>query len=124
MLPSAELVDMYVSDEVDRIFDRVRKEFKMRQKNFGVDTALISLPDKAPAAQPASATAGTGGSPASGTGKPAPEPASASAERKGLDPIWYWVAGGAVVAGAGLAAILLMQPDAPSDGKTYVISGN
>lgn len=119
MLPSAELVDMYVSDEVDRIFDRVRKEFKMRQGNFGVDTSLISLPDKAPASHPAAAAG-----PASDPAKPAPEPPNASAEKRRIDPIWYWFAGGAVVAGAGLAAILLMQPDEPSGGKTYVISGN
>jgi hypothetical protein len=118
MLPSAELVDMYVSDEVDRIFDRVRKEFKMRQKNFGVDTALISLPDKAPASPAAASAAGHAGD------QSKPEPANAAAEKRKVDPIWYWVAGGAVVAGAGLAAVLLMQPDAPSEGKTYVISGN
>ena len=56
MLPSAELVDMYVSDEVDRLFDKVRKDFKSRQKNFGVDTTQISLPEKEPA-QKASAAA-------------------------------------------------------------------
>ena len=114
MLPSAELVDMFVSDEVDRIFDKVRKEFKMRQKNFGVDTALISLPEKAPAAGLSAAAA----TPAPGTG-----PADAKPKRKGVDPMWYWVAGGAVAAGAGLAAVLLMQPD-EAEGKTYVISRN
>jgi hypothetical protein len=114
MLPSAELVDMYVSDEVDRIFDKVRKEFKMRQKNFGVDTTLISLPEKGAANGASSA--------APGSAPPAEPPKAASGEKR-VDPIWFWVAGGAVVAGAGLAAILLMQPDAP-EGKTYVVSGN
>lgn len=115
MLPSAELVDMFVSDEVDRIFDKVRKEFKMRQQNFGVDTTLISLPEKAPASRPAA-----------GASAPAPVsepgPAGTAPKRKETDPMWYWVAGGAVVAGAGLAAILLMQDDAP-EGRTYVITG-
>lgn len=101
MLPSAELIDMYVSDEVDRIFDKVRKEFKMSQKNFGVDTTLISLPEKQPAREPAKAVSG----------------------KKGTNPVWFWVAGGAVAAGAGIATVLLMQPDEP-EGKTYVISGN
>jgi hypothetical protein len=114
MLPSAELVDMYVSDEVDRIFDKVRKEFKMSQKNFGVDTTLISLPEKQSAApSPAAAS----------TSAPAPGPAKAVSENKGTNPVWFWVAGGAVVAGAGVAAVLLMQDDEP-EGKTYVISGN
>jgi hypothetical protein len=114
MLPSAELVDMFVSDEVDRIFDKVRKDFKTRQKNFGVDTTLISLPGKEPAAGPSTAAS---------TPAPASPPAKAESKENGVDPIWYWVAGGAVVAGAGVAAILLMQPD-DAGGKTYVISGN
>jgi hypothetical protein len=47
LLPSAKLVDMYVSDEVDRIFDKVREEFMVRQHGFGVDTSRISLPGRA-----------------------------------------------------------------------------
>jgi hypothetical protein len=113
MLPSAELVDMYVSDEVDRIFDKVRKEFKMSQKNFGVDTALISLPEKQSAARSPTAAA-----------TPAPEPARAAGEKKGANPVWFWAAGGAVIAGAGIATVLLMQSDDAPEGKTYVISGN
>lgn len=46
LLPSAKLVDMYVSEEVDRIFDRVREEFMARQRGFGVDTSRISLPGR------------------------------------------------------------------------------
>lgn len=46
LLPSAKLVDMYVSEEVDRIFDRVREEFMARQRGFGVDTSRISLPER------------------------------------------------------------------------------
>ncbi len=46
LLPSAKLVDMYVSDEVDRIFDKVREEFMVRQHGFGVDTSHISLPNR------------------------------------------------------------------------------
>lgn len=111
MLPSAELVEMYVSDDVDRIFDKVRKEFMTRQKNFGVDTTQIHLPEKGSAARPlADASA------------PGSDSAKAKPKRKGIDPIWYWVAGGAAVAGAGIAAVILMQPD-EAEGKTYVISG-
>ncbi|MBW8886129.1 MAG: hypothetical protein JF616_00100 [Fibrobacteres bacterium] len=113
MLPSAELVDMYVSDEVDRLFDKVRKEFKSRQKNFGVDTTLISLPEKEPAPKASVVAANSA---------PPPEAPKASGKKR-IDPIWYWVAGGGVVVGAGIATVLLMQPSAP-EGKTYVISGN
>jgi hypothetical protein len=113
MLPSAELVDMYVSDEVDRLFDKVRKDFKTRQKNFGVDTTLISLPEKEPAPKASVAAQPV----------PPPEKPKSAPGKKRIDPIWFWVAGGGVVVGAGIATIILMQPDAP-EGKTYVISGN
>jgi hypothetical protein len=119
MLPSAELVDMFVSDEVDRIFDKVRKEFMTRQKNFGVDTTLISLPGKGTAGGSAAGASAAGAS----TSVPASKPAKAVSEKAGKHPIWYWVAGGAVAAGAGIATVLLLQPDG-SEGKTYVISGN
>jgi hypothetical protein len=56
MVPSAELVDMFVSDEIDRIFDRVRKEFLTRQQGFGVDSTQMSLPDR-PGSKPAVAAA-------------------------------------------------------------------
>lgn len=113
MFPSAELVEMYVSDDVDRIFEKVRKEFMLRQKNFGVDTTLISLPAKEPAG------AGLNGASAAA---PTSKPAATPNKGKGIDPVWYWVAGGAVIAGAGIATVLLMQPD-EAEGKTYVISG-
>jgi hypothetical protein len=113
MLPSAELVDMYVSDEVDRLFDKVRKDFKTRQKNFGVDTTLISFPEKEPAPKASVASQAA----------PPPDPPKKVAGKKRIDPIWFWVAGGGVVVGAGIATILLMQSDSP-EGKTYVISGN
>ena len=35
LVPSAKLVDMYVSEEIDRIFDKVREEFLARQRSFG-----------------------------------------------------------------------------------------
>jgi hypothetical protein len=46
LMPSAKLVDMFVSDEVDRIFDKVREEFLVRQKHFGVDTTGLALPER------------------------------------------------------------------------------
>lgn len=46
ILPSAKLIDMFVSEEVDRIFDKVREEFMGRQHGFGVDTTKIALPSR------------------------------------------------------------------------------
>lgn len=87
LLPSAKLVDMYVSDEIDRIFDKVRDEFMSRQRSFGVDSSRVAMPDKAPAGA-------RGKDPA-----PPVRTAKAGKSRAGL-----WIAGGTAVAVAGLAA--------------------
>jgi hypothetical protein len=78
LLPSAKLVDMYVSEEVDRIFDRVREEFLARQHAFGVDTSKIDLPDR-------------------------PRQGNAAISERGRAHTWLWIslAGGAALAGAG-----------------------
>jgi hypothetical protein len=46
LMPAADLVGMYVSDEIDRIFENVRKEFVSRQQSFGVDTNTMALPER------------------------------------------------------------------------------
>jgi hypothetical protein len=100
IMPAADLVDMYVSEEIDRIFDRIRVEFVRRQAQFGVDTAKLALPSKQPsgasAARPHEAE------------RPAPEggkerPAS-TWKKTGL-----WVAGGLGLAAAGTAAYFLLS---------------
>jgi hypothetical protein len=117
LLPSAKLVDMYVSDEIDRIFDKVREEFVGRQRGFGVDTARIAVPEKAP-------TGSRGKDPAPPAKEP-PSDAQASASRKGHAGLW--IAGGAAVAAAGLAtAYFLLQGEEqpqPVD-RVYRVPGN
>lgn len=110
MVPSAELVDMFVSDEVDRIFDKVRKEFVLRQRNFGVDSNQMALPDRPNDNASKTELA------ASSTSKATPSSAQPSQQtqvsRKGVDPIWWWLAGGAVALGAGItAAVIMSQPE-------------
>lgn len=109
LLPSAKLVDMYVSEEVDRIFDKVREEFVARQKAFGVDTTRISLPERpgtkaaAPAAQPA----------------PAPAKAAAAPKKSGAGKWLAWTLGGTtLVAGAATAYYLTLED--PKD-KVYKV---
>ena len=118
LLPSAKLVDMYVSDEIDRIFDKVREEFMVRQKAFGVDTAAVNLPPRAataeaqPQAKPAEKKAAAAPPP------PAPEKKT---ERVGKSPnTKYWVAGGAAVVAAGMATFFILSGGEPED-KVYVV---
>jgi hypothetical protein len=132
MMPSAELVDMFVSDEIDRIFEKVRKEYLARQNGFGVDTTKLVLGSQAPkgqAAQPApaasTATAATAQTPAPAQpGHTEDYQTAASAQQ----PLWknkvFWIAGGAglVVAG-GLIAYISMS-DETSSPKTITIGDN
>lgn len=123
MMPSAELVDMFVSDEIDRIFDKVRKEFLARQKGFGVDSAQISLPEKASTGS--SASAGNAAKPGPGATGPSSEYLAASSKEK--QPVWkrngFWIAGGVGLVVAGTAAYFIYTQDEPT-GKTIVIPAN
>jgi hypothetical protein len=118
MMPSAELVDMFVSDEIDRIFEKVRKEFVARQKGFGVDSAQISTPEKPSTGSAANAE------------RAAAQPAGPSqdyleASGTGKESFWkrngMWVAGGVGLAVAATVAYFIATSDeAPAD-RTIVI---
>jgi hypothetical protein len=119
LLPSAKLVDMYVSDEIDRIFEKVREEFLSRQKNFGVDASMVRSPDKAPGNHPASADAAGPRGSGEGEGRQEKKTATSGAmtgERGGK--AWYWIAAGTAIAGA-VAFYLLHDSQTPD--KTYVV---
>lgn len=118
MMPSAELVDMFVSDEIDRIFEKVRKEFVARQKGFGVDSTQISTPEK-----PATGSAANAERTAAQPSGPSKDYLEASGSEKGT--FWprngMWVAGGVGLAVAATVAFFIATSDeAPAD-KTYVI---
>jgi len=109
LLPSAELVDMYVSDEIDRVFEKIRREHLLLQKK----TEKKNEVEEAPAVQDR-----TEAQP-----EPEKEPVSRSRTVKEPDqqeagetksesmPAWknkkYWVAGGFAVLAVGTAVILL-----------------
>lgn len=121
MMPSAELVDMFVSDEIDRIFDKVRREFIARQKGFGVDSARISMPDKATGSASGNASAGNAAKPGAAAG---PSSEYLAASPSAGQPAWkksgFWIAGGVGLVVAGTAAYFLYTQDEPT-GKTIVI---
>jgi hypothetical protein len=107
LLPSAKLIDMYVSDEIDRIFDRVREEYLTRQHSFGVDTAQVRASQTAPAtARPREEPTGA-------------QPAKPAVRRKG-NPAYYWAAGGAAVVAVGVAAYFIFSAE-PAPDKVYVV---
>jgi hypothetical protein len=124
--PAADLVGMYVSDEIDRIFESVRREFLAGQRFSGADPDRTAAPasPKAPeeAAQPgqardrpaaqalvASPPAGpSGGRPGSGKG---------SGSKRS-----YWIAGGSALAATavGLAAYLVLTTSHGSAPETEI----
>jgi hypothetical protein len=122
MLPSAELVDMFVSDEIDRIFEKVRKEFVARQKGFGVDSTQISTPEKASTGSAANAERASA--------QPAADPSGPSheyleASHSGNGSFWkrngMWVAGGVGLAVAATVAYFVATSDDAPAPKTITI---
>jgi hypothetical protein len=106
LLPSAKLVDMYVSEEIDRIFDKIREEFIARQRHFGVDVAGTA---------PGNPPAGPGGS------------APAREERREKSQVGraaFWIIGGTAVSVAGLAtAYYLHSAEEPASDRVFHVPG-
>ncbi|MBW8887394.1 MAG: hypothetical protein JF616_06495 [Fibrobacteres bacterium] len=112
LLPSAKLVDMYVSDEIDRIFEKVREEFMSRQQSFGVDTAKVSVPAKSPSREGREAASGP---------VPAGPAAPAGREEGNSHKTTYLVVGGTAVVALGIAAYFVFSANPKNTDKTYVV---
>lgn len=102
LMPSASIVDMFVSDEIDRIFQKTREEYVVRQKLLGkpapsqVESNQFALDQLTMAQEP----------------------------KRHRKLTVYWIAGGtAVVAATGaLMYLLLAEPNAKtSKDITYVV---
>jgi hypothetical protein len=118
MMPSAELVDMFVSDEIDRIFEKVRKEFLARQKGFGVDSTQVSIPEKPATGSAANADKTAAAGTQAG-------PSTEYREASGGQSFWkrngMWVAGGVGVAVAATVAYFIYTSDSGPATKTIDI---
>ena len=106
IMPSAEILDMYVSEEVERIFLRTRQEFMANMRLYGLDTTRINAPSRLadsgegkdnPGASLANADAGT----CQGThGKQAAGSSSVPSAKLG----WGWKATAWTASGVALVA--------------------
>lgn len=95
--PDAKLVDMYISDEIDRIFNKVKEEFDTRR-----NASLKPTPKKPEA-------------PAIAAAHIAPRPTlttSPRAEKRKSGKSWLWwsLAGAGVVAAGATAYVALADP--------------
>ncbi len=108
LLPSAKIVDMFVSDEIDHIFEKVREEYVVRQQMTGQETPSHQESNKYATDKMTM------------QGKESPKPA----EPFGREPTgksshpYYWIAGGITVFAVTGAAFYLLKPAKASD-KTY-----
>lgn len=108
LLPSAKIVDMFVSEEIDRIFDKVKEEFLAKQHALGktptktaYQTPETIQPTKTPENQ-----------------KPVGKTRVKEEKSSGAG---YWMAGGVGLVAVGAAAyFMLSQEKAPED-KIYVV---
>jgi DNA polymerase III gamma/tau subunit len=123
LLPSAKLVDMYVSDEIDRIFEKVREEFAYRQKSFGVDSTQMNIPQQAPATANKQGAAPSTKTAATPVSAPAPK---AKTRAKESETNWtpYWVAAGAAVVGVTAYLIVASGDEQTAEDKVFVIPAN
>lgn len=114
LLPSAKIVDMYVSEEIDRIFDKVKEEFTVREK---LKADMPSNPEEVNQ----HVTDRMNPNPDSMPRTPRARDEAKSYARKGLNAK-YWLAGGAaVVAIAGTASWFLLRPSEKATETTYVM---
>lgn len=111
MLPSAKLVDMYVSDEIDRIFEKVREEFVARQQSFGVDSTQMNIPHKAPVTPTLGQVA-----------RREPEQTSQSKATGSKSHTTYWMAGAAAgIAAAGVIVYFVLSTPDNHKSTVYVV---
>ena len=108
LLPSARIVDMFVSEEIDRIFDKVKEEFREKQLAMGKSPAKEPEPSEA---NPPHETPPSGHP----TGSRPAGPDHASGAK-------YWVVGGiGLAAVAGVGAYFLMANSPKAEDKIYVV---
>jgi hypothetical protein len=112
LLPSAKIVDMFVSDEIDHIFERVREEYVVRQESLG-----LGAPTKLESNRYAIDKLSAGHLSKAGQ-NPSPTPEPAAGQKSGIPRRLYWVAGGAALAAIGGTMIYLLQPEKAAD-KVY-----
>ena len=111
LLPSAKIVDMFVSEEIDRIFDKVKEEFLAKQNALGKSPAKSAY--QAPETIQPPKTPDTPEKQKHASQSPVGEKESSGAR--------YWVVGGMGLAAVGAAVyFMLPQEKAPED-KIYVV---
>jgi hypothetical protein len=112
LLPSAKIVDMFVSDEIDHIFERVREEYDIKMRALGKQSQTRPEADRF-ATKKMTAEENPERQPAA-----EPKMKLADKKEKSSSHVFLFVAGGVTI--AAVAAYYLLQPEKPAD-KVYAI---
>jgi hypothetical protein len=110
LLPSAKIVDMFVSDEIDHIFEKVREEYVVRRESLGMDEPTHLESNQYAAKK---MTMNPGGDSVNGA-QHAQKERQAKA-KTGSSHAVYWVAGGVTLVAVAGSAWYLLQPKKPVD---------
>jgi hypothetical protein len=108
LLPSAKIVDMFVSDEIDHIFEKVREEYVVRLRAMGKEP-----PSHMESNQYAANKLTMQENP-----NPANPVAAGKPKKSGTSSTGYWVAGGVTLVAVAGTAFYFLQPKKSTD-KTY-----
>ena len=114
LLPAADFAGMYVNEEIDRIFEKVRAEFLSRQHALGVDTSKIVLPTRhgKPAGDSSSLV---NKAPSAASTSSLESRTSGQTRRK-----WVWIGVGGATVAAVLTTFLIVSDKAPAKSTTVV----
>lgn len=116
MAPGSDLLDMFVGDEVDAVFDKVRRESGFRRDGAAISRTSATASVKKVSTAPALV------SPMSETGVPGPESIDGGEPANG--PAWrdpgIWIGGGAALAVVAFTFFYAGSDPDPAR-KTYVV---
>lgn len=112
LMPSAKIVDMFVSDEIDHIFEKIREEYVVRERSLG-----RGKPSQLESNRYAANRMGL--KPDSSLAEPSRNSRERPVARTGKSShAFYWIAGGATLAAVAGVTYFLVSAESPTD-KTY-----
>lgn len=112
IMPSAEILDMYVSEEIDRIFRRTRQEFLANMHKFGLDTTGLLIPTSPPSSNKKEYSDQVS---QTEVGQLPKDKKTSIQEAKSGSSWGWWTAGGLAVAAVGTVTYYALHGDGQSE---------
>jgi hypothetical protein len=109
LVPSAKLVDMFVSEEIDRIFEKVREEFLSRHPNTRSDSGQVANSASVPEGAMAAPARPRASEPPAASRETYPSSSASPSPTQKSSHLGLWAAGGAAVVAGAAAAYFVYQ---------------